>query len=309
VHVFWERNDSLDARGYLGPPVSDHYKVCLTTVYEDNCKSTYCDFVYIGGIIDTLYPRPCPYYIALTTSNILGGSFCNGTASAGLVDAGGNPVETGEFYWSTGETGPTATNLCVNVPYYVSITGIDGCQVVGSFAIIDYTLPMDPFGYWTVYGFGSSYELNYSPPDSGYSCTWEFSDGTVLSGSNVKYDPAGMGSETVTLTVLDGSGNQVYMVDINLNESTGLPEKDVPAISLYPNPATDVIHLQLGTSVYRDIRVEVYNSLGQRMITEKFSGNHSSQEILLPVSALDHGIYFVRLTGSGNNPVTLSFVK
>ena len=145
VHVFGIRNDSLDAAGYLGPPVSDHYKVCLTVVNDDNCKSTYCDYVYPGGIKDTIFPQPCPYFISLTTSNILGGYFCNGTASASLVDAEGNPIDALDYYWSTGETGPSASNLCLNVPYYVSITGTDGCQLVGSFAIIDYVSALRSF--------------------------------------------------------------------------------------------------------------------------------------------------------------------
>ena len=182
VHAFWTINDSLIEHGYLGPPISDRYKVCLTVVTDDNCKSTYCDMVYMAGVTDTIYPQPCPYFISLTTSNILGGNFCNGTASASLVNAEGITLETEETYWSTGEIGPNAGNLCVNIPYYVSMTGPEGCQVVGSFAIIDYTQPMEPFGYWTIYGYGSSYDLNYAAPDSGYVCTWQFSDGTILTG-------------------------------------------------------------------------------------------------------------------------------
>jgi PKD repeat protein len=309
VHVFWERHDSLEARGYLGPPIRDRYKVCLTIVNDDNCKSTYCDFVYLGGIIDTIFPQPCPYFISLTTTNILGGNFCNGTARASLVDAEGNPAEADDFYWSTGETGPTASNLCVNVPYYVSITGMDGCQLVGSFAIIDYTKPMEPFGYWTIYGFDSSYDLNYTAPDSGYVCIWQFSDGTILTGESVKYPNAGNTSESVTLTVLDPSGNLVYSEEIALNQATRVKEPMVPSLKLYPNPAVDDIHIQLGESIYSNVQVDIYNSLGQKLISKEFTEASASSEISLSVMTLKHGVYYARVLGIGSSPVTLSFIK
>lgn len=309
VHVFGKRSDSVDASGYLGPPVSDHYKVCLTVVNDDNCKSTYCDYVYPGGVIDTVFPQPCPYFISLSTSNILGGYFCNGTASASLVDAGGNPVEAAETYWSTGETGPAASGLCLNVPYWVSITGTDGCQLVGSFAIIDYSQHFDPIGYWTIYGFGSQYDLNYAAPDSGYVCTWEFSDGTILTGESVRYASGENAAGSVTLNVYDASGNLVYSEEIALNQPTEVKEAQTPSARLYPNPAVDEIHIQLDGSDYNDVRVEIYNSVGQKLISKAFTGIPGSSEVTMSVLTLEQGVYFARILGMGKSPVTLGFVK
>ena len=146
----------------------------------------------MGGIIDTILPATLPlFHLADHLKHPWRKLLQRYSRAQLLVDAEGNPVDARDFYWSTGETGPTASNLCVNVPYYVSITGMDGCQLVGSFAIVDYTQPMDPIGYWTIYGFGSSYDLNYTAPGSGYVCNWVFSDGTTLTGENVKYALAG----------------------------------------------------------------------------------------------------------------------
>ncbi len=192
------------------------------------------------------------------------------------MNAEGTPLETEEIYWSTGESGPTAGKLCVNIPYYVSMTGPEGCQVVGSFAIIDYTQPMEPFGYWTIYGYGSSYDLNYAAPDSAYVCTWQFSDGTILTGYNVKYS---MGNDTpgsVTLNVLDGSGNVVYTSLIALNQATSVKESKAPSVKIYPNPAVDEIHLMLGKSFQGSVQVEIYNSIGQKLISERFDDASSA---------------------------------
>jgi hypothetical protein len=265
--------------------------------------------VYMAGVPDTIYPQPCPYFISLTTSNILGGNFCNGTASASLVNAEGITLETEETYWSNGEIGPEAGNLCVNIPYYVSMTGPEGCQVVGSFAIIDYTQPMAPFGYWTIYGYGSSYDLNYAAPDSGYVCTWQFSDGTILTGNNVRYSIGDYPPGSVTLNVLDGLENVVYTSEIALNQATTVKEDKTPSVKLYPNPAVDEIHLVLGESLNGRVEVEIYNSIGQKLISNRFANASSALEIQVSVSTLEQGIYFTRIIGAGSEPVTLRFVK
>jgi hypothetical protein len=309
VHMFGYLRDSLYTSGFMAPPVADVYKVCLTVVTADNCKSTYCDYVYPWGKIDTIYPQPCPYYISVTTSNILGGNYCNGTASASLVDAQGNNIEAVDFYWSTGESGSSASGLCVNESYYVSITGVDGCQIVGSFAILDYTKPFDPFGYWTIYGNGSYYDLNYAVPDSGYICNWIFSDGTVMTGENVKYSFDGSYDKSVTLNVLDASGNVVYSEEIALNQATSVKDTKAPSLKLYPNPAVDNIYIQLSEMANRQVQVEIYNSLGQKLISQNFADASASSEISMSVVSLKQGVYYARVMGVGVNPLTISFVK
>jgi hypothetical protein len=309
VHIFNNPKDTLYEHGYLGPPIADYFKVCLTVVNDQNCKSSYCDYIYLGGVTDTIYPQPCPYFISVTTSNILGGNYCNGTATASLVDAEGNAVEAGDIYWSTGEYGPTASNLCVNIPYYVNISSVNDCQLVGSFAIIDYTKPIDPFGYWTIYGDGSWYNLNYAVPDSGYVCNWVFSDGTTISGENVKYAFDGSLGKSVTLNVLDASGNVVYSEEIALNQATKVKETKANSVKLYPNPATDNIFLQFSKPVNEIVQVEIYNSLGQKQDSRRFTDASGTSEISLSVAGLEHGAYYARVLGIGNSPVTLSFVK
>jgi hypothetical protein len=263
----------------------------------------------MAGVPDTIYPQPCPYFISLTTSNILGGNFCNGSASASLVDAAGNQVEAKDFYWSTGETGPDANGLCINVPYYVSITGTDGCLLVGSFAIIDYTRPSEPVGFWTIYGFGSSYDLNYTAPGAGYLCTWQFSDGTILTGEAVKFSAGPDSPGSVTLNVHDLSGNLVYNEVIALKQSTTVEEHEVPSARLFPNPAVDEIHIALGEAVQGDLQVEIFCSTGQKVIIERFTAVFPGSELIIPVHSLKPGIYFTRILGAGGNPETLVFVK
>ena len=309
VHVFASWKDSLDAAGNFFPFPERFYHVCLTISNDEGCKSTYCDIIYSGGWHDTIFPEPCPYFIAITTSNVLGGNFCNGTATASLVDKDGNSVEYSDIQWSTGQTGDSASGLCVNVPYYISITAESGCQVASSFALFDYSRPMDPFGFWTIYGDGYWYNLNYTLPDSGYICQWEFSDGTIVYGEDVSYAFEGDNEKSVTVTVLDEDGNVVYNEAIALNTAVGTKETLTDEYLIYPNPADNVIHIRIQETLEPGASIEIYNSLGKLMLREEFEGNHSNNELSIPVRELGHGLYYVRLLNSGSNPVTLSFVK
>jgi hypothetical protein len=125
----------------------------------------------------------------------------------------------------------------------------------------------------------------------------------------VKYPNAGNTSESVTLTVLDPSGNLVYSEEIALNQATRVKEPMVPSLKLYPNPAVDDIHIQLGESIYSNVQVDIYNSLGQKLISKEFTEASASSEISLSVMTLKHGVYYARVLGIGSSPVTLSFIK
>ena len=309
VHTFMKLNDPADSSVFMGPPLAMYYQVCLTTITDDHCKSIYCENIYTSGVKDTLFPLPCPYFISVTTSNILGGNFCNGTASASLVDSEGNILETEDIYWSTGESGPKVSGLCMNIPYYVSIISPEGCQVVGSFAILDYTKPYDPFGYWTINGSGTSYDLSYALPDSGYVCNWVFSDGTVMTGENIRYDFSEDLEKSVTLVVLDREGNQVYSEDISLIGATSVKSTKSTDITLYPNPASEEIHLLFNNPVNEELQIDIFNSLGQIQISRRFTDLAGTSGVNLNISELEKGIYFARILERNYSPVTIRFIK
>jgi hypothetical protein len=180
---------------------------------------------------------------------------------------------------------------------------------VGSFGIIDYTRPSKPVGYWTIYGFGSSYDLSYTAPGAGYLCTWQFSDGTILTGEAVKFSAGPDSPGSVTLNVKDLSGNLVYNEVIALKQSTAIEEHEVPFARLFPNPAVDEIHIALGEAVQGELQVEIFCSTGQKVISERFTAVFPGSELIIPVNSLKSGIYFTRILGAGGNPEILVFVK
>lgn len=79
----------------------------------------------------------------------------------------------------------------------------------------------------------------------------------------------------------------------------GVDENEMETISVYPNPAQDFIIVGTNQALSTQ-HIEVYNCLGQKVL--------SSTENEINVSALESGVYFVRVTAEGKT-VTKRFVK
>ena len=99
------------------------------------------------------------------------------------------------------------------------------------------------------------------------------------------------GEEGETVLVLRAiSDGQTIDFEINVvmhYVDDGVDEDEMEIISVYPNPAHDVIYVGAnnGLSVQR---VEVFNITGQKVM--------SSAELVINVSELESGVYFVRVT-------------
>ncbi|MBO7651116.1 MAG: PKD domain-containing protein [Bacteroidales bacterium] len=71
-------------------------------------------------------------------------------------------------------------------------------------------------------------------------------------------------------------------------------------ISIYPNPASSIVNIDLGSVEYgKDITVDIYDMLGRNVASQ----NHNSSEgsIELNVSSFSEGLYFVRMNIDGHN--------
>jgi hypothetical protein len=122
-----------------------------------------------------------------------------------------------------------------------------------------------------VNGSGNSNEVN----------KYEFYDDNVT--DNVSY---------YRLKQVDYNGESEYSDIISVR-------KDVAFIqSVYPNPATDMIMLSLGQDV-TTVYVEIYNAIGQLVLTKKIDANTSLLQIEIP--DLVNGMYTVKVADISGN--------
>jgi hypothetical protein len=71
-------------------------------------------------------------------------------------------------------------------------------------------------------------------------------------------------------------------------------------MSLYPNPATQILNVKLPFPSDRAIQIQVYNSLGQAMINQLyyFSGKDHGT-LTVNIQKLTQGMYFLKVSGEG----------
>jgi len=78
--------------------------------------------------------------------------------------------------------------------------------------------------------------------------------------------------------------------DVNIDWSTGIQENGVGAVSLYPNPATDVLNIKLSNAPTAGTNYTLTDALGKTMRAGKLNSSAT-----LYVAELPRGLYFVRV--------------
>jgi PKD repeat protein len=87
-----------------------------------------------------------------------------------------------------------------------------------------------------------------------------------------------------------GGGNFLYIDDINITGAVGISEAQQAGISVYPNPATNAVTVELANEM-RNVKAEIRSITGQ-VISQSSITNQKST---LDISNLSSGIYFLRL--------------
>ncbi len=97
------------------------------------------------------------------------------------------------------------------------------------------------------------------------------------------------------------AGNRVFIDDVNIS-SVPLSIDGVKGsfFTLSPNPAADFIQINSTSTIDT---IEIYNSLGQRVMSDVTVSNNT-----IDINKLDSGIYFMKATSS-ERAQTLKFIK
>ena len=97
-------------------------------------------------------------------------------------------------------------------------------------------------------------------------------------------------------------GNNVFLDDINISGLVGLKENNtfLNNINVYPNPTNDILNIVASTSsATESFKIQILNSLGQLLLDEPLTIQHSSFNI----QHFNSGIYFVRISSDNGSRV------
>jgi len=90
------------------------------------------------------------------------------------------------------------------------------------------------------------------------------------------------------------------------DENLNTPSFDGELIRFYPNPALDIIHIDVA-GLNNAFTIEISNLNGQRIFSKTYA-NEVSETTTLSVSHLKSGIYFIKVT-SGNQQAVKKLIK
>lgn len=216
------------------------------------------------------------------------------------------PLETnlssGDFLWSTGDMTPDI-QVYDEGTYWVEVTDTTGkCTSSDTIEVEFIDKPTASFtgliGYLTV-----EFENNSQNADNYF---WQFGD-----GSNSQYEsPSRAFPEGGEYTVMLVASNQcfadtaynTYVVD--RDNTTSINEISVQngLINIYPNPATDVVHLEFNTSERLDenMNLDIFDASGRLVIQKQLSETSGDQVKQINVGELTKGVYLLKLNDGKN---------
>ncbi len=102
-----------------------------------------------------------------------------------------------------------------------------------------------------------------------------------------------------------GTGFEFQYYAIN----TGISQFDNVEVSVYPNPATSYLNVEVVSDEATDFNAKVVDMTGKTVYTEEFGHNGGTELHQIPVSNLAKGVYFLHLNSTNGNHVQRFIVK
>lgn len=108
--------------------------------------------------------------------------------------------------------------------------------------------------------------------------------------------------DVLYLAIIDFSQTSTYTIDHGGSaeiscEPVGVDELIDSDVKVYPNPATDHLHVEISDAASRIYHLEIFNSTGEKVMNQDFVNNAP-----LDISELNGGIYYVKIY-SGNGAI------
>jgi hypothetical protein len=169
----------------------------------------------------------------------------------------------------------------------------------------------DTLQVWVSTDCGSTWNTVYNKAGSTLATASNTTVGFTPSASQWRRDSVSMSSYAgeaevlVMFTSISNYGNNLYVDDIFMGDmTTGIRENQLSELIVYPNPATDVLTLELNNILQNGV-IKITNVLGEVLIEKELK---AGSNIPVNISELSQGYYLVTVQ-SGNSILNKSFIK
>lgn len=250
---------------------------CVTVTDANSCTVSACQTI----------ANPTQVTGSISSTNVSCNGGNNGSA---LVSASGG---TGSFTYAWSNSGSTANIATLTAGNYsVTITDGNNCTATASSTITEPTaLSLNTDCHPTILGQSvGSANATVSGGTSPYSYNW--SNGST---NDTAYSlPAGI----IQVTVTDAN-NCTSTANCEVQFSTGVDEMvaGISAISVYPNPTTGTLSVNLILSQASEVHLSIVDVRGALVAETKLAATTSVNQ-LFDLSALAKGVYHLKVTTS-----------
>ncbi len=139
--------------------------------------------------------------------------------------------------------------------------------------------------------------VNYEAASNGQALAyeWEFEGGTPATWTGplprIRYETPGIFS--ASLRVNSGTNSNTFSLEnlIRVDNCTGVEDTAKTRFIIYPNPATDLIVIEIREPGDREVKVTIADMKGQQLISLSSPGE--SNNIIIPSNSLKAGMYIV----------------
>ena len=234
----------------------------------------------------------------------------NATASASVICAGQTTTLTGSggttYSWNPGSvTGnPVAVTPTTSTTYTCIGTGTNGCSGSAVRNVTVNSLPaVSAAPSSTMICVGQTATLTAS---GASTYTWQPGSGT---GSSIAVSPTVNTTYSVTGTATTNCAN-TSMLTLSVSACTGIEQVvNTGVYSVFPNPTSGKISIQVGVTKNTVINAEVLDAAGKLVMKQTLNFNASENTQNINISNLANGLYFIKLTNSENKTETIRIIK
>lgn len=96
-----------------------------------------------------------------------------------------------------------------------------------------------------------------------------------------------------------------FSISIGINEAV----TSFGTVACYPNPASDLVNVNVTLNNNEEVMINMYNSLGQMISTETRNMTAGANAVQLNTSNLQSGVYFINVTAAGSTATTKVIVE
>ena len=247
---------------------------------------------------------------------------CNGfynsvqTLCAGTSATLNGPPGLVSYNW-TGPVNDTTQNIITSAPgtYTLTTTSIV-CTTPVLYYHLNYN-PLPNISYTMVQDTTpQTWDLYATYPANAASFLWDWGDGTISTVMYPTHTYSTPGKYNICLSVADFNGctatfcqndsvyrlsnnsaysNMVYVNVLNGNQATGINQQiDSKEITIYPNPAQQIINVEFKTKNNTQTTIEIFNIIGE-CVHRQIATSSNCQ---INVVDLNEGVYNICITNS-----------